>query len=87
MSAVHTERWRKVRAVVLREEQVCWLCGLPIDFDAAPRSTWSPSVDHIVARDKGGEPYDRDNLRAAHYGCNSARRERDPVPERKSRRW
>lgn len=85
--SVHTPKWRKVRAQVLREESSCWLCGLPIDFDAAPRSSWAPSVDHVVPRSKGGDPYDRANLRACHVGCNSGRRERDPKPDRKSRRW
>ena len=85
--SLHSRRWRELRARVLREESVCWLCGQPIDFGAPPKSTYSASVDHVVARDKGGDMFDRANLRAAHYGCNSGRRERDPMPMRVSRRW
>ncbi len=88
MSDLSSHQWRKLRDRVLAEESVCWLCGLPIRFDAPPCSTYSPSVDHIIPRDERPDlTYDRDNCRAAHFGCNSGRRERDPVPMRKSRYW
>ncbi len=31
------------------------------------------SVDKIVPKSKGGDPYDPSTLRAMHFGCNSAR--------------
>ena len=80
MSAVHTHKWRKVRAQVLREEATCYLCGSALDFDAEPRSPRSPSVDHILSRHEGGDPYDRANLRAACYGCNSRKQHRQARP-------
>lgn len=81
-----SQAWKRLRAQVLREETHCWLCGKPIDFDAPPRSTYSPSVDHVIPRNKGGDPLDRANCRAAHYGHNSARQDRlDAVRPKVSR--
>lgn len=86
-----TYRWKQLRKRVLAEETVCWLCGLPLDFDAPPKSRWAPSVDHVVPRSQGGSVFDRSNLRAAHAGHNSARgdgtRTRPAVPSPQSRRW
>lgn len=65
---------------VRNEEDTCWLCGRPIDYDAPPRTRWSFSLDHVIPRSKNGLAFDRDNAHAAHYGCNSARGNRDPKP-------
>ena len=70
---IRSYKWQRLAARVLAEETTCWLCGMPIDFDAPPRTRWSPSVDHVLPRSLGGDPFDRSNLRAAHYGHNSQR--------------
>lgn len=68
--------WRSMRKRVLAEEPDCWLCGYPID----PEVTWpdplSGSVDHVQPLMYGGEPCDRNNLRAAHLSCNASRNRR-----------
>ncbi len=60
--------WRTVRLAVLeRDGHRCQIGG--------PRCTQhATEVDHIVAIDDGGAPYDPQNLRAACKRCNSARR-------------
>jgi 5-methylcytosine-specific restriction endonuclease McrA len=68
-----TRRWRRLRLQVLRGATVCAICGRELDFAARPCSRWSPSVDHIVALDRGGAPFDLSNLRATHFGCNASR--------------
>ena len=88
--------WRAVSARVLRDASVCWLCGLPLDFDAPARSRWSPSVDHVLSLsamrgfDEGTQrrlALDPANLRAAHYGCNSRRGDGRVSGRRASRQW
>lgn len=64
--------WRRAKERIRRTQNICHLCGTPID----PTLTWpdpmSFSVDHV-------EPYslrpelarDPNNLAAAHLSCNS----------------
>lgn len=61
----------------------------------APRR-WHPasaSVDLIVPKSRRGNEFDLSNLRAAHFGCNSSRGNRDQpalpstVDEPTSRDW
>ena len=61
-------------AILKRDGYVCQLCMKPIDRNAPPRTPMSGSIDHIVPLSKGGTGV-ASNLRAAHYGCNSARRD------------
>ena len=74
-----TWRWRNVirPAILTRDNGVCWICGM----DGAD------SVDHIIARDHGGDD-NPDNLRAAHTGCNAKRGAEQTVTSvTPSRRW
>jgi len=90
-------KWNMVRSQVLASSSVCWLCSGPLDFDAPPRSPKSPTVDHIIplAATRHWDPDEQErmatdpgNLRAAHHGCNSARRDRRPPrPRPGSRAW
>lgn len=61
----HTgHRWRKLRASVLRESDVCWICG----------ERGSTSVDHIVPVSLDPtRALDPTNVRPAHLSCNSSR--------------
>ena len=87
-------RWTQLRKRVLAEEDTCWICGLPLDHGAPPKSRWSPSVDHVIPLVAGGDPYSRHNLRAAHLGCNSRKNDKTEgytpgtsTPSPSSRRW
>lgn len=61
----HTgHRWRKLRKEVLRDSDVCWICG-------APGST---TVDHVVPVSLDERrALDRTNVRPAHLSCNASR--------------
>lgn len=59
------------REVLATYGTICRLCGL----DGAD------TADHIVARSKGGDPYDIANGRPAHLSCNSSRGNRDVTVE------
>lgn len=63
--------YRELRERVLAEESVCWICQVPF-FGVWPMPL-SATMDHVVAISKGGAVLDRDNVRAAHLKCNTAR--------------
>ena len=89
--------WRRVRARVLRGAQACAICGLPLDFDAPPRSRWAPSVDHVLSVKalQGVDGATRErlllderNCRCVHFGCNARRGAGlHDKPNRVSREW
>ncbi|MFJ2535867.1 HNH endonuclease [Microbacterium maritypicum] len=85
-----TERARLLK-IVCPPGSVCHLCrGArgPIIWGLRRWHSLGPSMDHVVPRSQGGT-WDLWNLRPAHYGCNSGRRDRDipAVPGVRSRRW
>lgn len=59
-----TAEHKRMRAQVLSEEHVCWICGKP----AAPDDPLT--YDHVVPR-RNGVDNSRANARAAHASCNS----------------
>ena len=62
-------RWRRIGD---RDSWVCWLCCRAVDPTVKAPRRWAPSVDHVVALSRGGSDLDQ-NLRLAHFGCNSRR--------------
>lgn len=66
------------RSVYERDGWACGICGDAID----PLSKWPdmmcPSLDHIVPLSKGGD-HRPDNVRAAHWLCNSYRGADDDI--------
>lgn len=81
------ERQRLLQ-VVCPPGSVCWLCGKPIMFGLRPRHPMGPSMDHVLPRSLGGW-WDLSNLRPAHYGCNSRRKNKIVLTgiSRSSREW
>ncbi len=81
--------WQRLRQQVLATEDACGICHQPVDKAVRYPDPWSPAVDHIVPTSRGGDPYDRGNLRLAHARCNNARGNRTHLDRRPppSRRW
>ena len=52
-----------------RDQWTCQLCGRPIDPKLRGRTAKSVSIDHILPISRGGG-HIRDNVQAAHFGCN-----------------
>ena len=60
---------RFVARILAEQGDTCHLCEQP----------GATTVDHIIPRSKGGAPFDPANVRPAHLGCNSARKDRELV--------
>lgn len=84
-------RRNQVRARVLAEEDICALCGMPVDKTLKTPDPGSPEVDEIVPVRDGGDPYDRSNCRLTHRRCNRYRhvdvKPAATVPLKTSRAW
>jgi 5-methylcytosine-specific restriction endonuclease McrA len=66
-------RRNQVRARVLAEEDICWLCKAPVDKSLKTPHPMSPEVDEVIPVSLGGDPYDRENCRLTHRDCNRRR--------------
>lgn len=66
----HRGAYEKARARILKTQEVCGICGKPVDFSYRYPHPLSPTVDHIIPVSKGGHPSDLDNLQLAHRCCN-----------------
>lgn len=72
----------KARRVILSTQDVCGICGKPVDKTLKYPHPLSPTVDHIIPVSKGGHPSDLANLQLAHRCCNRAKS--DKLVEKKS---
>lgn len=68
------------QSVYDRDGLVCHICNEPTDPAAEPRTSWYPSLDHVVPYSKGG-PDTFENLRTAHLRCNVQRGASDLLEE------
>ena len=69
-------RRTKLLAWLRAQGAPCWICGLPIDYGLPPGDPGAMECDEVVPVSRGGSPYDRANVRAAHRCCNNWRRTR-----------
>ena len=66
----HRVAFDKNRKRLLMTENICGICGEPVDKNLKAPDPLSPVVDHIVPINKGGHPSAIDNLQLAHWTCN-----------------
>lgn len=84
----------KNRKKVLQSQDICGICGRPVDKSVRYPHPMSPTIDHIIPISKGGHPADINNLQLAHYACNRMKSDKvmDVVEQKKptvyqSRDW
>ena len=75
----------KNRMIILRTQEVCGICGTPVDKTLRSPHPLSPTVDHIIPVSKGGHPSALDNLQLAHRICNRAKADKLIVENFKSK--
>lgn len=66
----HRVAFEKNRKVILKTQNVCAICGKPVNKKLKAPDPLSPVVDHIIPINKGGHPSDIINLQLAHWTCN-----------------
>lgn len=66
----HRGQFEKNKARIYATQDVCGICGKPVDFSYKYPHPLSPCIDHIIPVAKGGHPSDIGNLQLAHWTCN-----------------
>ena len=63
-------QFEKNARYIYKTQEVCGICGLPVDKDLKSPDPMSKTIDHIIPVSKGGHPSDLANLQLAHRCCN-----------------
>lgn len=66
----HRTALEKNKKRIYATQQVCGICGKPVDFSLKYPHPMSPCIDHIIPIHRGGHPSDMSNLQLAHWSCN-----------------
>lgn len=55
---------------IMATQSICGICGNPVDKSLPYPNPMCATIDHIIPINKGGHPFDIDNLQLAHFSCN-----------------
>ena len=80
------QEFERAKQIIFKTQTICGICGKPVDFSYKSPHPLSPTVDHIIPLDKGGHPFDIDNLQLAHRICNSQKKNKILTAEVKDER-
>lgn len=76
----HRTAFEKNRKKIIVTQDVCGICGKPVDKSLKWPHSMSACVDHIIPLEKGGHPSDISNLQLAHMCCNRAKSDKIVQP-------
>ncbi|MBR6243849.1 MAG: HNH endonuclease [Ruminococcus sp.] len=66
----HRLQFESNKKKIYATQEICGICGKPVDFGFKFPHPMSPCIDHIIPVSKGGHPSDISNLQLAHMCCN-----------------
>ncbi len=66
----HRQAYERNKKRILSTQNICGICGRPVDLTLTQGDPLAPCIDHIIPVAKGGHPSDIDNLQLSHAGCN-----------------
>lgn len=69
-TGTHRTVYDSNRKKILKMQELCGICGNPVDKKLKPPHPLAPVIDHIIPIAKGGHPSDIKNLQLAHATCN-----------------
>lgn len=69
----HQMQFRANKRRIYATEEVCGICGRPVDKSLKFPHPLSKCIDHIIPIVRGGHPSSLDNLQLAHLSCNRAK--------------
>lgn len=66
----HRQTFEKNKKKILATQELCGICGKPVDKTLKYPNPLAPCIDHIIPIAKKGHPSDINNLQLAHWTCN-----------------
>jgi 5-methylcytosine-specific restriction endonuclease McrA len=66
----HRANYDRNKKRILATQDICGICGKPVDKSIKVPNPMAPTIDHIIPVAKGGHPSDIENLQLAHWTCN-----------------
>lgn len=72
----HETQFRKNQQIIYKTQEICGICGRPVDQSLKFPDPMSRCIDHIVPISRGGHPSAMSNLQLAHLVCNRAKSDR-----------
>lgn len=72
----HRGEYERNKKKIYATQDVCGICGKPVDKSLKYPHPLSKTVDHIIPVSKGGHPSDINNLQLAHWTCNRQKSDR-----------
>lgn len=66
----HRGPYERAKKRIYATQEVCGICGKPVDKSLRYPHPLAPCIDHIIPIAKGGHPSDISNLQLAHWTCN-----------------
>lgn len=66
----HRTVYEKNKKKIIMSQNICGICGQPVDKTLKWPHPYSATADHIIPISKGGHPTDIENLQLAHNRCN-----------------
>lgn len=69
-NGTHRKQFERNKKKIYATQDVCAICGKPVDFSIPYPHPLSACIDHIIPVSKGGHPSDINNMQLAHMTCN-----------------
>ncbi len=69
-NGTHRQQFDLNKKKIYATQEVCGICGRPVDKSLKYPHPMSKCIDHIIPVAKGGHPSDIANLQLAHWTCN-----------------
>lgn len=69
-NGTHRGQFEKNKKRIYATQNVCGICGKPVDMKLKYPNPLAKCIDHIIPIAKGGHPSDINNLQLAHWTCN-----------------
>lgn len=80
-SGTEEYKFKRAKAKILQTQEVCGICGRPVDKGLKYPHPLSATVDHIIPLAKGGTN-DAGNLQLAHWCCNRQKSDKMEIENR-----